>query len=263
MPTFADGALTLEFEGERAQLTLCRPDRRNALNQAMWRSLSLIAAAVDAQAGVRVLTVMGDGGNFAAGADIAEFETACATPELAGQYAAAVHDGLLAFSRMAKPTIAVIEGFCIGGGVALALACDIRLASDEARFAVTPAKLGIVYNAFDTRLLVDAVGSSAARDILFTGRIIDAGRALRLRLIDDAVPAGELAALAEERCGLICANSAYSVREAKRMVRRALDGQALDDATTRQVSVRSFTGPTFARGRAAFLAKQAPDFGED
>lgn len=263
MPKFAAGALDLAFEGDRARLTLCRPDRRNALNAAMWRALPLVAAAVDEEPGVKVLTVAGMSGNFAAGADIAEFETACATPELAGQYAAAVHDGLLAFSRMAKPTVAVIEGFCIGGGVALALACDIRLAADDARFAVTPAKLGIVYNIFDTRLLVDAVGASAARDILFTGRIIDAQRALRLGLIDDAVSPRELSNLAEARCALICANSAYSVREAKKMVRRALDGQAVDDAITREVSVRSFTGRAFDKGRAAFLAKEAPDFGDD
>ncbi|MEI7931645.1 MAG: DUF4011 domain-containing protein, partial [Alphaproteobacteria bacterium] len=177
--------------------------------------------------------------------------------------AAAVHDGLLALSRMAKPSVAVIEGFCIGGGVALALACDIRLASQDAQFAVTPAKLGIVYNIFDTRLLVDAVGASAARDILFTARIVDAAHALRIRLIDEAVPAVELDGLAKARCDLICGNSQWSVQQAKQMVRRALDGQSVDDPITRQVSVTSFTGPAFARGRAAFLAKQRPDFGDD
>lgn len=263
MPTYADGALTLSFEGDRARLMLCRPERRNALNEAMWRALPLIAAAVDAEPGIKLLTVVGMSGNFAAGADIAEFETACATPELAGAYAAAVHDGLLALSRMAKPSVAVIEGFCIGGGVALALACDIRLASQDAQFAVTPAKLGIVYNIFDTRLLVDAVGASAARDILFTARIVDAAHALRIRLIDEAVPAVELDGLAKARCDLICGNSQWSVQQAKQMVRRALDGQSVDDPITRQVSVTSFTGPAFARGRAAFLAKQRPDFGDD
>ena len=260
MPTFADGALTLELGGEVARLILARPERRNALNQAMWRALADVAAAVDKAACVKVLIVEGSGGHFAAGADIAEFETVCATRELAGAYSAAVHDGLFAIARMAKPSIARIEGFCVGGGMALALACDIRLADEAARVAITPAKLGIVYNAFDTRLLVDAVGGSAARDLLFTGRMVDATEALRLGLVDAVHSGGGLEAAVTDKAGLLCANSQWSIRQAKRMVRRALDGQERDDAVTRGVSVDSFTGPDFAEGRAAFMAKRAPDF---
>ncbi len=260
MPAFADGALDLDLTGECARLTLARPERRNALNQAMWRALGDIAAAVDAADGVKLLIVQGAGGHFAAGADIAEFETVCATRQLAAGYAAAVHDGLLALSRMAKPSIASVEGFCIGGGMALALACDIRLADEGARFAITPAKLGIVYNAFDTRLLVDAVGASAARDLLFTGRIVEAEEALRLGLVDTVLTGGGLGQAVNDKAAILCANSQWSIRQAKRMVRRALDGQAIDDAITRGVSLDSFTGPDFAEGRAAFMAKRAPQF---
>ena len=263
MPTFAGGALDLSFEGEIARLTLRRAEKRNALNEAMWLALPMVAAAVDAQSAVKVLIVSGEGGHFAAGADIAEFEQTCANRKRAGVFAAAVHDGLYALSRMDKPSIAMIEGFCIGGGVALALSCDIRLAGAGARFAVTPAKLGIVYNILDTRMLVDAVGPSAARDLLFTGRLIDATEALRIRLVDEVLDEGGLAGAVAEKAALICANSRWSVTQAKKMVRRALDGQASDDEVTRGVSLDSFTGTAFAKGRKAFMAKETPDFGED
>ena len=147
--------------------------------------------------------------------------------------------------------------------MAMALACDIRLAADDAQLGITPAKLGITYNMFDTRLLVDAVGASAARDLLFTGRIAPAAEALVLGLVDRLFAPAELADAVNAKAGVLCANSQWSIRQAKRMIRRALDGQAFDDATTRAISIESFSGPDFAEGRAAFLEKRPPAFGWD
>jgi enoyl-CoA hydratase/carnithine racemase len=260
MQNFAGGALVLEAGQPVATLTLRRPERRNAINAAMWLALPEIAAAVDSDEAIKVLLVRGAGGHFGAGADIGEFAEVTADRERAGAYAASVHDGLEAFSLMAKPAIAVIEGFCIGGGTALALACDIRLAAEGARFGVTPAKLGIVYNMFDTRMLVDAVGASAAKDLLFTGRMVGAPEAHAMGLIDQLRGADALDAAAAQMAAEICANSQWSVRQAKRQVRRALDGQARDDEITRKISVDSFTGEDFAEGRAAFAEKRRARF---
>lgn len=258
--SFADGALTLKFEGECAWLILDRPARRNAINHAMWVGLGEAARAVDADSSAKVMIVRGAGGHFAAGADISEFGDIVADSDLTGRYARDVHDGLFAVSRMEKPSLAMIEGSCVGGGTALALACDIRLAAGSAKLGVTPAKLGLVYNMLDTRLLVDAVGPSMARDILYTGRLMDAEEARRVGLVDHVLSEEDLVAAVADRAATLCANSQWSIRQAKKMVRRALDGQAHDDELTREVSRKSFLGEDLAEGRTAFLEKRPPNF---
>lgn len=260
MTTFADGALKLEIDGERATLTLDRPQRRNAFNEAMWLALPQICAAVDADASVKILIVRGAAGHFAAGADIAEFETVYATRQRSDVYAAAAHDGVAALARMAKPSLAMIEGFCIGGGMALALACDIRLAASTSSLGITPAKLGLVYNLFDTKRLVDAVGASAARDILFTGRIMPAAEGLAIGLVDFVHEPADLATAVEAKAAAICANSQWSIRQAKLMIARVLDGGVDDGTQTRDVFLDAVAGPDFLEGRASFMAKRPPAF---
>lgn len=257
---FAGGDLILRVEGSVARLTLNRPERRNALGAAMWRGLGEAARAADSDPRVKVMVVCGAGGHFAAGADIAEFEAVAKDREAANAFADAVHDGVGALAQMEKPTLAMIEGFCVGGGVAVALACDIQMAADDAQLGVTPAKLGLVYNIRDTRLLVDAVGPSMARDLLYTGRLIGAAEALAIGLVDFVHPSGDLAGAVESKTRLICANAQTSAQQAKTMVRRALEGQSADDEVTREVTLQAFLGPEFAEGRTAFMAKRPPKF---
>lgn len=252
--------MALRVDGPLARLTLNRPERRNALGAAMWCGLGEAARAADSDPRIKVLIVSGAGGHFAAGADIAEFEAVAKSREAANDFANAVHDGVGALAQMQKPTLAMIEGFCVGGGVAVALACDVRLAADDAQLGVTPAKLGLVYNIRDTRLLVDAVGPSRARDLLYTGRLISAAEARAIGLVDFTFPAATLAEAVETKAQLISANAQSSVRQAKAMVRRALDGQSADDAPTREVTLQAFLGPEFAEGRTAFMAKRPPKF---
>lgn len=258
--SFADGALTLTISDDVAVLTLNRPDKRNALTQAMWRALPQAVTTAETDAAVKVLVVTGAGGAFAAGADIAEFETVYATRDSAAAYAAEIAEAMEALANLSKPTIAAIPGPCVGGGLGLALCCDIRMASDRAKLGITPGKLGLMYSLGDTRRLVEAVGPSAAKDILYTGRILSAAEALGLRLIDAACPPEELDAAVAAKAQAIAMASQSSARRTKAVIRRILDGQTQDDDTTRAWFLDSLEGEDFREGRDAFLQKRTPAF---
>ena len=253
--------ITLERHGHAAHLVLNRPEKRNALNEAMWRAIPSLLAEAEADNAVRLLVVRGAGGAFAAGADISEFEEVYATPERAADYSraiAAALDGLAAFP---KPTLAMIEGACVGGGCGIALACDVRFAAERSRFGITPGKLGLVYTLNDTRRLVNAVGLPAAKDILFTGRLLDADEALRLGLINRLVSAETLAGEVEAYGALIAAASPRSARVTKQLMALIEAGQSEDDDATRALFLEAFTSADFQEGYRAFLEKRAPKFG--
>ncbi len=253
--------ITLERHGHAAHLVLNRPEKRNALNEAMWRAIPALLAEAEADNAVRLLVVRGAGGAFAAGADISEFEEVYATPERAADYSraiAAALDGLAAFP---KPTLAMIEGACVGGGCGIALACDLRFAAEGSRFGITPGKLGLVYTLSDTRRLVNAVGLPAAKDILFTGRLLAADEALRLGLINRLVSAETLAGEVEAYGTLIAAASPRSARVTKQLMALIEAGQSEDDDATRALFLEAFTSADFQEGYRAFLEKRTPKFG--
>lgn len=257
---YADDTLALDADGDIAVLTLNRPDKRNALTQAMWRALPQAVAAVEADPAIKVLVVTGAGGCFAAGADIGEFETVYATRDSAAAYAAEIAVAMDALANLSKPTIASIPGACVGGGLGLALCCDLRLASDKARLGITPGKLGLMYSLGDTRRLVEATGPSAAKDILFTGRILSADEANAIRLVDGVHPADDLDAAVKAKAEAVASASQWSARRTKAVVRRILDGQTQDDETTRAWFLDALEGEDFREGRDAFLQKRAPVF---
>jgi enoyl-CoA hydratase/carnithine racemase len=208
----------------------------------------------------KLVILRGAGGHFAAGADISEFDQVYKDRPTAGVYAEGVHDAVDALARLDRPVLAQIEGFCVGAGSALALACDIRLAADDARFGITPAKLGLMYNLADTKRLVDAVGPGKAKDILFTGRLLDAAEALAFDMTDFVAPAAELEAAVQAKAALICANSQWSIRASKRVVQQIIDGVPEDTDETRGWFVDAVMARDFQEGRAAFMAKRPPDF---
>jgi enoyl-CoA hydratase/carnithine racemase len=212
-----------------------------------------------ADEGVRVLILASaTPGLFCAGADIDEFA------DLAGQdlwraaNQAAIRASQYALAHAHKPVIAAIDGDCVGGGCGLAIACDLRVAAPTARLGITAARLGIVYSLFDTKLLVDLVGPARAKRILFTGALLSAETSLSIGLIDE-VAADPLAA-ADALARTIAGNAQHSVRSSKAIVRRILDGQADDDATTLAWFRDAFTLPDFTEGVAAFRAKRRPNF---
>ena len=184
--------LSLSFEPPLARLRLARPERRNAMTLAMWRALPELCAEIERREDARVVVVEGAGGHFCAGADISEFDAVFRDAEAAREYLGAIEDSLEALIALAVPTIAALEGSSIGGGLALALCCDLRFCAENAHLAIPPAKLGLLYGPVETRRLVELVGPARAKDLLFSGRRVETEEALNIGLIDRRVPAGEL-----------------------------------------------------------------------
>ena len=176
--------ISLSFEPPFARIVLNRPERRNAISRAMWRALPAIRTSIEAQPDALVVIVEGAGGHFSAGADISEFDEVYKDAAATRDYGDAIQDGLRALMEIDRPTIAVLQGNVVGGGLAVALACDLRFCAADAFLAVTPARLGLVYGHAETRRLVELVGPARAKDILFTGRRIETDEALSIGLID-------------------------------------------------------------------------------
>jgi enoyl-CoA hydratase/carnithine racemase len=245
----------MERSGPIGRIIIDRPDKRNAFNQEMWELFPVLLGAASIDRAIRVVVVQSaTPGMFCAGADIGELMAHKDNPVWREANQAAINRTQHELARFAKPTIAMIDGDCVGGGCGIALACDIRVATAQSRLGITPAKLGLVYPLHDTKLLVDLIGPGQAKKMLFTGALLDSDEALRIGLIE---------AIGEEADSMaqqIAANSAHSTHEIKAFVRRILDGQSDDDAETRRVFAEAFTKSDFAEGTAAFAAKRKAEF---
>jgi enoyl-CoA hydratase/carnithine racemase len=251
--------MRLTIADQVATITIDRPRRRNALSFAMWSAIPELVEQVRARESVRVLVINGTE-HFSAGADISEFATLRAGAEGARRYGAAVHAGERAIATLGIPTIAAITGFCIGGGCEIALACDIRIAAEDARFGITPAKLGIVYNLTSTKQLVDAVGPAWAKQILYTADLIDAPTALRIGLVNELASTADLPGRAAELAARIAARAPVSVRGAKQIIGRITEGRFDEDETVRAIYDEAVLSAEYAEGVDAFLAKRQPKF---
>ncbi|MGQ4332462.1 enoyl-CoA hydratase/isomerase family protein [Streptomyces hayashii] len=230
-----------------ATVVLHHPAKRNAMTAAMWAALPPLLDSLAADPGVRALVLTGAGGTFCAGADIS---TLRGSSQEAQTLAVRAEDALAAFP---KPTLAAVRGHCVGGGAQLAAACDLRFAEEGALFGVTPAKLGIVYPSSATRRLVSLVGPATAKYLLFSGELIDAERALRTGLIDEALPADELDDRVEEFTRVLVSRSQLTQAAAKEFADGRTDRDAHWNAQARGA------GDT-AEGVAAFLERREPRF---
>ncbi|MGL5839799.1 MAG: enoyl-CoA hydratase/isomerase family protein [Sphingorhabdus sp.] len=247
--------LRLEREGAVGRLLIDRPDKRNAFNQAMWEHFSALVAEAVGNHAIRVLVVQSSTpGVFCAGADIAELMANKADERWREANQAAINKTQYALARAAKPTIAFVDGDCVGGGCGIALACDLRVATPRSRFGITPANLGLVYPLHDTKLLVDLIGPGQAKRMLFSGSLIDAEEAQRIGLIE------QIGDSADEMAQLLASKSRHSLKEMKAMIRRVLDGQSEDDAETNRIFAEAFTLPDFHEGTGAFVEKRKPSF---
>ncbi|NKB44545.1 MAG: enoyl-CoA hydratase [Alphaproteobacteria bacterium] len=255
-----DDAIYLDRTGPHAVLRLNRPDKRNALNLGMWQRMIELLAEAEADPSVRVLIVTGEGPAFAAGADIDEMKAVFDDPKSADTIAEITYQSQKALHRFPKPTIAMIRGACVGGGCGIALCCDLRFADNSAKLGITPGKLGLVYSLADTKRLVDAVGASTAKDILYTGRIVHADEAKALGLLDRLVADDALEAEVQAFADQVCAASQYSAEATKKIAQMILDGAADDTSETRALFVDAFSGDDFREGFEAFTAKRTPDF---
>lgn len=263
--TAAGGAaepLLLSRDGPVATLTLNRPARLNAISYAMFARLPELLAAAAAEPGLRALVLRGAGSRaFSAGADITEFAAIRSTTEQTAAYDTAVVAAEEAFATFPVPTVAAVQSDCYGGGCALAVACDVRFAAAAARFAVTPAKLGIVYPLGGTKRLVDLVGPSRAKIILMSGADYSATQAQAFGLVDEVFD--DPAALdtgVREFIALLTTRSGVTQRAVKQTVARILDGVSRDDEAHAALRAAALDSPDYAEGVRAFLERRPPAF---
>lgn len=252
--------LLLERDGAIALLTIHRPKALNALSQAALAELTQAARELDADPGVAVVIVTGAGEKaFVAGADISEM--AHFGPLQAEEHARKGQTAVAAFERMRKPVIAAINGYALGGGLELALACDIRLASENAQVGLPEVSLATIPGFGGTQRLARAIGTSLAKELVFTGRRIKADEALRIGLVSRVVPQPQLMETAKQLAREIMANGPYAVRLAKEIIDR---GAETDLHTGLRLEEKAF-GLTFAthdqkEGMKAFLEKRKPSW---
>lgn len=253
--------LLLERIPPIATVVLNRAEKRNAITHDMWQGLRRFAAELAADAAVKVVLLRGAGDvAFSAGADIIEMQQTVSDPERMKVVQQTVLDAQADWERLPMPTIALVRGACTGGGCGLALACDLRLATPDAFFAVPPARLGLAYSLADTKRLYTLVGPSRTKEILFTARRIGAEEALRLGLINEIVASEALEDRAHALAREIAANAPNSVRAAKTVVAMLGDGVHNETPESQRPYDESFASAEFAEGARAFIEKRPPRF---
>lgn len=254
-------AIRLDIAPPFAEIVLNKPEKRNALSVDMWAAIPDMVNKAAANPNVKVILIHGgDSGAFAAGADISEFEEIYATKDSANSSGETIAAALNAVEICPKPTMAAIDGACVGGGVSLAMACDLRVASTRSKFGVTPGKLGLVYPAGDTRRLLEAIGPSATKDILFTGRIFTATEAKDMQLVDRLTEDGAALTTARNFANDIAAISQWSTRATKRMIKGLQSGWLDSNPEAIELFLEGFSNEDFQDGYKAFLEKRPPNF---
>ena len=251
-----------EKEGAVGRIIFNNPARHNAVSLDMWQAVAQIMDDFEKDPAVRVIVVTGAGGKaFVSGADISEFKEKRATEEAAKEYSKVSEAARNRLNETLKPTIAMISGYCIGGGLATALACDIRIAAEGSRFGIPAAKLGLGYAYDGIKKLIDTVGPAYAREIFYTARQFTAAEALAMGLINRLLPAGELEGYVKNYCDMIAANAPLTIRAAKQITREALkDESKRDMALCKRVVDECFASEDYTEGRTAFMEKRRPVF---
>ncbi len=237
-------------------------ERRNAISLAMAEKVTQLIAEHSENDDVRTVVIRGEGGkSFVAGQDISEFEKSRSTSDDIGRYERITNGMYEGVRQCPKPVIAMIEGYCMGGGMALACACDIRICSDNSVFAIPAGRLGIGYRANFTRWVVETVGGPVAKEILFTSRRYDAAEALQIGLVNRVIPVGELAGFVQEYASSIVENAPLSVRAAKYIVNAVGDSPSRWDTETIQNFIDACSNSDdYIEGRRAFMEKRTPNF---
>ncbi|MBV9331170.1 MAG: enoyl-CoA hydratase/isomerase family protein [Alphaproteobacteria bacterium] len=236
------------------------PVKRNALSLEMWTGIGEALAAFEGDPEVRVVVLRGAGGKaFISGADISQFEERRSNAKEAADYSAITDHAWHALANCSRPVIAAIEGFCIGGGLAVALKADLRIATDESVFGIPAAKLGIAYPTESIRDLVNLVGPSEAKAILFTGAQLDAVTAHRIGLVNRVVASDMLDKAVKEVAGTMIENAPLSILASKVTVDQLARGE-FDKELLASLSNACFESKDFAEGRRAFMDKRKPRF---
>ncbi|HJS38542.1 MAG TPA: enoyl-CoA hydratase [Burkholderiales bacterium] len=256
------GKLTVEKRGAVGWIVFDQPEKKNAINGAMWRGIPEAMARFDADADVRCVAFRGAGTEaFAAGADISEFEKI-----RAGRGAVSEYDGLLdrvlhSIQDSRKPSVALIHGFCMGGGLEVALACDLRYCGTSAQFGIPAAKLGIAYNVEGHKRLLETVGHARAREIMFLGRRYGAAEALAMGLVHRVLPDGELAGFVDGVIATLLENAPLSIANSKTILEEYAKASGAADHERMAAAIeRCAKSEDYQEGRRAFMEKRKPRF---
>ncbi len=256
----AKGRLLWHKEGAIGWIVISNPARRNAIGADMWRAFPEAMAEFDADPEVRCVVLRGEGSlAFAAGADISEFEQRRADPAAASAFDGILDRALFALEGSDKPVIAMIHGICMGGGVEISLACDLRYAGGSAVFAIPAARLSIGYGRHGTSKLVATVGHAAAREILFTARRYNAQEALDIGLVNRVLPDAELEAYVRGMAATLADNAPLSIAVSKAIIEASTQPGG-DFSKGEALLRRCMASEDHAEGRRAFMEKRRPVF---
>ena len=247
-------------EGAVGWLIFNNPERRNAVSLDMWEAIPSVLAKFEIDPEVRIVVLAGAGDKaFVSGADISQFEKQRSGPEAVQHYEEVAEAAQLRLQTFDKPVLAMIRGYCLGAGLNIANVCDLRIGSEDARFGIPAAKMGLGYRASSMQNLVDTVGAPYAREVMITGRQFSAAEAKEMGLIHKLVPSGELEKTTREYCDMISANAPLTMRSAKRMIRELLR-KDYDAEMLRKWMKECFDSADYAEGRKAFMEKRKPIF---
>ena len=247
-------------DGAVGWLIFDNPDRRNAVSINMWEAIPKVLDAFAADADVRMVVLAGAGDKaFVSGADISQFEKQRSGPEAVQYYEEIAESAQLRLQTFDKPVLAMIRGYCLGAGVNIANVCDLRIASEDARFGIPAAKMGLGYRASSMKNLVDTVGAPFAREIMLTGRQFSGTEAKAMGLVHKVVPAGEIEKATRDYCDMIAANAPLTMRAAKRIIRE-LAKKDYDAAACKAWVKECFDSEDYSEGRRAFMEKRKPVF---
>ncbi len=256
----SEGTLRVERAGPIGRLTLDNTARRNAINAAMWQAIPHAVSQFNNDSDIRCIVLRGQGeAAFSAGADISEFETRRSSDEQVRAYESGVDAAHAALESSPKPVIALIHGFCVGGGLATALSCDLRYAGDSARFAIPAARLGLGYGVQGNSRLVATVGHAAAREIMFTARLYDAKEASAMGLVNRVMADNALDAFVEKLARNIAANAPLTIAASK-LAFEALISPVGDFSPAQEALNACMTSEDYIEGRRAFMEKRMPRF---
>jgi enoyl-CoA hydratase len=238
------------------------PERHNAVSLEMWEATTGALATFAEDDEVRVVVLTGAGGKaFVSGADISKFASERASLEATRAYDVKTAAAFNSIYEFPKPTIAMIRGYCIGGGVGLASCCDLRICSDNSRFAVPAAKLGLGYAYAGLKRLVDIVGQSFAKEIFYTARQFDAQEAYAMGLVNRVVPQADLEAYVRSITDMICANAPLTIKAAKFAIGEILKDESKRDVARVDKMVEACFGSNdYVEGRTGFMEKRKPAF---
>jgi enoyl-CoA hydratase len=250
-----DAPITLDISHQVAKITINRRSRRNALDDKSWQLLGEICDAISRRDDVRIILLSGADEHFCAGADIHELREHIQDTTWMQRNQAHIAAALDAYANLPQITIAMIRGYCYGGGAALAVSSDFRVGADSARFAITPAKLGLTYRLVDCLRLYQLVGPGRAREMLLMAAEVDGAAALSWGLVNECVAIPAMETAANIRIEKLLALSSYSQRGIKATLIKIRDGAHEDDDETRRIFAAAFSGNDFVSAAASFAQK--------